>query len=259
MRLAAQDLAIGYGKHVVGHDLALSLDAGEVLCLLGPNGSGKTTLFRTLLGLLPRLGGAITVGDRSLSALSRREVARAMAYVPQTHAIHFPYSVGDVVLMGRTAHHGPFAGPGRHDRERVAEALDILGIGDLAARDYSRISGGQRQLALIARALTQDAPIIVMDEPTASLDFGNQVVVLNEIRRLAARGLGVVLSTHNPDHAFVCANTVLVLHEGAARAMGPPREVLTAALLSEVYGVAVEVEQLPSGHYVCSPAIGDGN
>ncbi|MCG8561077.1 MAG: ABC transporter ATP-binding protein [Hyphomicrobiales bacterium] len=258
MLLAARDLAIGYGSHVVGRDISLSLGAGEVLSLLGPNGSGKTTLFRTLLGLLPRIAGEIAIAGRPLASLGRREIARMIAYVPQTHAVQFPYSVGDVVLMGRTAHHGAFAGPGRRDRERAAEALDILGIADLALRDYSRVSGGQRQLALIARALAQDAPVIVMDEPTASLDFGNQVVVLNEIRRLAARGLAVVLSTHNPDHAFICAQSVLVLHEGAARAAGPPRQVLTAALLSEVYGVDVTVERLASGHYVCAPAIGEG-
>jgi iron complex transport system ATP-binding protein len=135
----------------------------------------------------------------------------------------------------------------------VDEALTTLGIDDLAQRDYTRISGGQRQLALIARALVQDAPLIVMDEPTASLDFGNQVLVLQQVQRLAATGLGIVLSTHNPDHAFACGTTVLVLAEGTRKAMGTPLQVLTGELLSSIYGVAVSVETLANGRRVCSP------
>ncbi len=256
MRLLAENLTFGYPGHVVGRHVDLSFGAGEVLCLLGPNGCGKTTLFKTLLGLLPRLGGTIRLGADELHALSRPETARRIAYVPQAHDAVFPYAVRDMVLMGRTSRRGLFSGPQEEDREHAENALAALGISELGSRDYTRISGGQRQLVLIARALAQDVPLVVMDEPTASLDFGNQVLVLQHVQRLAASGLGIVLSTHNPDHAFACGTSVLVLADGTRRAMGPPKEILTDQLLSSVYGVSVRVEQLASGYRVCAPEFG---
>jgi iron complex transport system ATP-binding protein len=135
----------------------------------------------------------------------------------------------------------------------------MLGIGALAEADYTRISGGQRQLALIARALAQAAPLIVMDEPTASLDFGNQALVLRQVRALAAEGYGIVLSTHAPDHAFACASRVALLHEGSLLAEGPPPAILTPARLETVYGIPVAVERLASGHTVCAPDLGPGH
>jgi iron complex transport system ATP-binding protein len=182
MRLEARALGFGYPGKPVGRGVDLAVGVGEVVCLLGPNGSGKTTLFKTLLGLLPAQGGEVWIDGRLLESLARSEVARRVAYVRQAHAAHFPYVVLDMVIMGRTAHLGPFARPGARDHAAAMAALETLGIADLAAADYTRISGGQRQLALIARALAQAAPLIVMDEPTASLDFGNQALVLREVR-----------------------------------------------------------------------------
>ena len=256
MRLEARRLAFGYPGKPVGRNVDLALGAGEVVCLLGPNGSGKTTLFKTLLGLLPAQGGEVLIDDRPLAAMPRAEVARRVAYVPQAHAAHFPYTVLDMVLMGWTAHLGPFARPGPRDHAAAVGALETLGIADLGAADYTRISGGQRQLALIARALAQAVPLIVMDEPTASLDFGNQALVLREVRALAAQRYGIVLSTHDPDHAFACATEVALLHEGGLAAHGAPDAVLTPARLEAVYGVPVSVERLASGHTVCAPDLG---
>ena len=253
--LRAEDLGFGYPGFPVGRAVNLGLRAGEILCLLGPNGCGKTTLFKTLLGLIPRQAGRILLGGRDILSLPRGRIARQMAYVPQAHTTVFPYAVGDLVLMGRTAHRGAFSGPRPEDRERAAAALAQMGIGDLAGRDYTRISGGQRQLVLIARALAQDARLIVMDEPTASLDFGNQILVLNEVRNLAAAGFGVVLSTHNPDHAFTYATRVHLLGDGVTQAAGRPADVLTPEILSRVYGAPITVERLPSGYSVCVPAV----
>jgi len=254
MRLEAHDLAFGYPENSVGRDVGLAVEPGEVLCLLGPNGCGKTTLFKTLLGLLPAQGGHVTLGSDALSALPRQEIARRIAYVPQAQSGVFPYTALDLVLMGRTAHRGLFAGPTREDRELAQRALDDLGIANLADRDVTRLSGGQRQLVLVARAIAQASPLIVMDEPTASLDFGNQVVVLTEIRRLAARGAGIVLSTHDPDHAFAIADRVALMHGGEIISNGRPADVLTSERLHTVYGVHVTIEKTSRGQVVCAPS-----
>lgn len=252
--LETRKLGIGYPGHAVGRNIDLQIEPGQVLCLLGPNGGGKTTLFKTMLGLLSPQAGEVRLNGAPLTGLPRTEVARRIAYVPQAHTAHFPYRVLDMVLMGRTAHLGQFATPGPHDRERAHEALETLGIEDLADHEYTKISGGQRQLALVARALAQDSPTLVMDEPTASLDFGNQVIVLEQIRQLAKTGLSIVLSTHDPDHAFACADRVAILAGGRIAAHGTPAKVVTAKRLREVYGVDVRIEKLPGGQTVCAPS-----
>jgi len=253
MNLEALGLAFGYRERCVGRNAQLTVQPGEVLCLLGPNGCGKTTLFKTLLGLIPPQAGEVRVGGDPIAALSRSELARRVAYVPQAQAAPFPYSARDLVLMGRVAHRGMFAGPGAEDRRIAAGALAELGIADLANRDVTRLSGGQRQLVTIARAIAQSAPLIVMDEPTASLDFGNQVRVLTEVKGLARRGTGIVLSTHDPDHAFAIATRVVLMRDGVLVARGRPGEVLTAEALHAVYGVPVTIERLASGQTVCAP------
>jgi iron complex transport system ATP-binding protein len=258
MKLEARDLAFGYPGQPVGRDVSLSVGPGEVLCLLGPNGAGKTTLFRTLLGLLPTQAGAVLLDGRPLAGWRRADIACRIAYVPQAHAAPFAYSVIEIVLMGRTAHLGAFARPSRADRATATDALATLGMLKLAQSEYVRISGGQRQLALIARALAQQAPLLVMDEPTASLDFGNQALVLRHLRLLRDRGLGIVLSTHHPDHAFATATSVALLHAGTVRALGGPEAVLTAGDLTATYGTPVTVDRLPDGRIVCTADLGQG-
>jgi iron complex transport system ATP-binding protein len=188
VRLAARDLAIGYPGKPVGRGISSDAGPGDVLCLLGPNGSGKTTLFRTVLGLIPKQGGEVLFDGTPIGRLARAGIARRAAYVPQAHVAPFAFTAEEIVLMGRTARLGTFAQPGAEDRRAARAALDRLGILDLAGADYTRLSGGQRQLVLIARALAQAAPVLVMDEPTASLDFGNQVLVIGEIARRAGSG-----------------------------------------------------------------------
>jgi iron complex transport system ATP-binding protein len=240
-RLRVEGLAFGYPGRVVGRDVSFGLAAGQVLCLLGPNGSGKTTLFRTLLRLLEPRAGSVFVDGASIAAWPRRQIARVFGYVPQAQLGTFPFTAREVVLMGRTAHVGLFRAPSAHDRVQAEAALDALGIGHLADRPYPEMSGGERQLALVARALAQEPKILVMDEPTASLDFGNQVRVLAHVQSLARRGIAVVLSTHDPDQAFLCADLVALLREGRLARLGPTADVITSATLREAYGVDVEV------------------
>jgi iron complex transport system ATP-binding protein len=253
-------LAFGYPGRTIGADVELVLHPGEVVVLLGPNGCGKTTLFKTLLGLLPARGGEVRLFGRALLSLGRGQIAREMGYVPQAYAGYFPFTVFDTVLMGRTAHLGAFQSPGRRDREIAQRALEGLGIAALAEQAYTRVSGGQRQLSLIARALAQEPKVLIMDEPTASLDFGNQIRVLEQVRSLADQGLAVVLSTHHPDHAFQCADRVAVLHEGGVVRVGTPEAVITEDTLASVYGVQVDIHAVgsgtSSGGSVCVPRLG---
>lgn len=254
MRLDLENLGFGYGHSIVGSGVTLTVGEGEVLALLGPNGAGKTTLFKTMLGLLPPREGEVRLDGVPLAGLSRTERAQRIAYVPQAHAALFPFTVLDIVLMGRAARLAPFSTPGRRDREIAAQALDRLGATHLSARPYTEISGGERQMALIARALAQEPEILVMDEPTASLDYGNQMRVLAHIRRLAGEGISVVLSTHNPDHVFMIADRVALLHDGALAAIGKPGDVLTAERLKQLYDIDLVIGSLPgSDTLVCSP------
>jgi iron complex transport system ATP-binding protein len=252
--LEARALGYGYPGRAVGRGLELALGAGDVLCVLGPNGGGKTTLFRTLLGLLPAQAGEVLLEGQALAHLPRPQVARRMGYVPQGHVAQFAFSVREAVLMGRTAHVGLFAAPGAADREAADRAIAALGIQALAERAVTELSGGERQLAMIARALAQGARLLVLDEPTASLDFGNQVRVLREIRRLAAEGYAVVFSTHDPGQAFLAASRVLLLAHGGARYQGAPQEVITPENLQAVYGVQVRVAEV-AGARVCVPSL----
>ena len=253
--LAVDSLAFGYPHHTVGRGVSFALDAGEVMCVLGPNGSGKTTLLRTLLGLLPLHEGKILFNGKDFSSFPRREIARFAGYVPQAHQPYFAYSVRDMVLMGRSAHLGTFSMPGTHDREVAARVLESLGILQLADRPVTEISAGERQLALVARALAQEPRLLVMDEPTASLDFGNQVRVLERIAALAAGGISILFSTHDPDHAFLAAQRALLLAEGRVLALGAPREVIRADTLQRLYHVAVQVVPLEGGGHTCLPAL----
>jgi iron complex transport system ATP-binding protein len=244
MTIAARALDIGYPGRVVGRSLELALADGEVLCILGPNGSGKTTLLRTLLGLIPALSGTVSVDGADIRGMARERVARDIAYVPQASSAAFDFTAEEVVLMGRTAHMGAFSPPSRRDRDIARAALDRLGIGELAPRAITAVSGGERQLVLIARALATEARAIVMDEPTANLDFGNQARVLGQVAGLRDAGVSILLCTHDPDHAFQVADRVLLLRDGRAITLARTEDALTADNLSALYGVPVHVAEV---------------
>lgn len=236
---------IGYRGRLVGSRLSLTLGGQEVLCLLGPNGSGKSTLLKTLLGLIPPLSGTVYLGGKPLAQWTRPELAKKLAYVPQAHAGFFPFSVLEVVLMGRSVRISTFSGPSRHDRDIALQCLEQLGIAHLAQRTYTAISGGERQLTLIARALAQQPVLLVMDEPTASLDFGNQIRVLEHVGRLRATGMGIVFSTHQPDHALRLSDRIALLKQGQIHHIGPARDTATAARLAWLYDL--DPAQVESG------------
>jgi len=254
--LKVESLAFGFPGRTIGRDVSFSLGDGEVMCVLGPNGGGKTTLFRTVLGLLAKHSGSIALEGQSIETLSRSEIAKLIGYVPQGHSGYFAYTVRDFVLMGRTAHLGIFSSPSKKDFDVADRALASLGMAQLAERPITEVSGGERQLALVARALAQEPRLLVLDEPTASLDFGNQVRVLERIAALARTGISILFSSHDPDHAFLCAQRALLLAEGRTLEIGAPHEVIRADTLQRLYGVSVQVLPLAGGGHTCLPAIG---
>jgi iron complex transport system ATP-binding protein len=253
MRLEIANVHCGYGSMPVIDDVSLILQSGEAVYLLGPNGSGKTTLFKAILGLLPLQHGNISIDGRNISGWPRRRLARKLAYVPQAHTPPFPFTVRDVVLTARAAHLGMMASPDKNDIGIADAALDALGILALSDARYTEISGGERQLVLIARAVAQETEFLVMDEPTSNLDFGNQVRVLRKIRELAERGFGLLITTHAPDHAFFCATQVALLHKGKLITSGKPQEVMTQACLQAAYGVALKIVEIDANLRVCVP------
>lgn len=239
--IRADQISTGYRGRVVGSELSLTVSDHEVLCLLGPNGSGKSTLFKTLLGLIPALSGTVYVKDRALHQWSRADLARQVAYVPQAQAGTFPFTLLEIVLMGRSARLGRFASPSRRDSNIAMQCLEQMGIVHLAQRVYTEISGGERQLALIARALAQEPAVMVMDEPTASLDFGNQIRVLEHIKKMRGLGMGILLCTHQPDHALRVSDRIALLKHGQIHHQGTAESTATVSRLAWLYDLDEDV------------------
>lgn len=256
MSIEVKNLRFRYGARPVIGDVSFTAEKGELLAVLGPNGVGKSTLFRCLLGFLKPVGGEILVDGKELGAYSRRELAKKIAYIPQSHAPAFDHTVLDSVLMGMTAQLRVFEQPGQAQREKAMQMLRALGIEKLADRGCMKISGGERQLMLLARALVQDASMLIMDEPTANLDYGNSCRVMERVKRLGQNGYTIIFSTHDPNQAFSYATKVLALKDGGVMAVGAPEAVLTQAVLSRLYGIPVarcEMETVFGRKTICMP------
>lgn len=248
MNLTVNDLSYTYrGGHTALQNVSFTARQGELLSVLGPNGAGKSTLFRCILGGLPDYGGAILLDGRDARTLDQRALAAHIAYIPQIHRPTFGYSVLDTALMGLTRQLSPFRSPSAQQEGQAMAALEQLGVSHLAPRSFSELSGGEQQLVLIARALCQQADILVMDEPTSSLDYGNQLRVLERVRQLARQGYTVLLSTHDPQHALRFSQKVLALSGGQVAADGCTADVLTPELLRRLYGVEAVVLDTPCG------------
>jgi len=236
-----QNISFSYADCDVLRGVSFSAGPGELVAVLGPNGVGKSTLFGCLLGVLHPQQGTVLLDGRDAAKLSGAEIAREIAYIPQNISVTYNYTVLDTVLMGTTHQIGLFSAPKQEQLDKATAALEALGIGRLAQRGVAKISGGERQLTLLARALVQNAHVLLMDEPTANLDYGNAFRVMQRIRSLGAQGYTVIFSTHEPNHALRYASRVLALSDGGILADGAPETVLTEELLSALYGVGVAV------------------
>lgn len=253
--LQASRLTFAYHNQPVLDGINVSLAPGEIVCLLGCNGAGKSTLLRLLLGLISPSQGEIHLGGQALNQYSRPQLARLLAYVPQCHQPPFPYPSEQVVMLGRLPHGHLLKSPSPADSEVVHTAMSRLGISHLRHRPYTELSGGERQLVLIARAMAQGARLILMDEPVNGLDYGNQYRLLGTLRRLAAEGYGILLTTHHPEHVLFCASRALLMQGGRIIADGAPEQVLEPALLAQLYGIQVNRHRLDDGHWVLQPRV----
>lgn len=240
--LACRDVTVRRAHATVLDGVSFAVRAGELVSLLGVNGAGKSTLLRVLLGLIAPDTGEVLLHGETLHRQRRRAIARQVAWVPQHHAPQFPYTVEQIVALGRLPHLG-FAlwrAPRTHDRDAVHAALDAMQIAHLAQRDYGALSGGERQRALLARALAQGARVLLLDEPFSGLDYGHHLRLLDRLARLAADGYAIVNTTHRPDDACNVSTRVALLDGGRLVADGAPREVLDARAVSALYRARVE-------------------
>ena len=250
MTIEIKDLSFSYGNHSVLHNISFEAKEGELVSLLGPNGVGKSTLFRCLLGLQKGYTGTILVDGANVADLSPREMAHRIAYIPQSNYPTFNYTVLEMVLMGTTHRVKGLSSPHEEELALAREALKEIGILHLAERGYGQLSGGERQMVLIARALAQQAKILVMDEPTSNLDYGNQLRVLQEVKHLSREGYTVLISSHNPQQALLFSDRILALSDGRVAADGAPGEVADAALLEKLYNIPVRIMETEEGSFV---------
>ncbi len=255
--LVIKDLHFSYdSKHKVLSGISFEVKKGQLCAVFGPNGSGKSTLFKCIMGLLkPEMGNILINGNgRNVLSMKPEEIARTIAYIPQEHRPSFPYLVKEVVLMGRTPHIGIF-GPKDKDIRKAVEAMKIIGITHLADRPYTDLSGGQRQLVLLARALAQGTEIMILDEPTSALDFRNQLRIWSILRKLLKSGKSIIVSIHDPNHMLWFCDKVVIIHKGMVLAEGDPREVLTEKILRILYGDVCSINVDDDGLKMVIPKI----
>lgn len=256
MIVEAKNINFSYQKNgrQILNDVSLSLKEGEVMSILGPNGAGKSTLLNLIATLLTPDTGEIFLCGKDTKKMKPKEVASILSYVPQTHTPAFSYTVFNFVLMGRAPKVGMFEKPKAEDFKLVEEVLEEVGILKLADKPYTEISGGERQQATIARALVQEPKAILFDEPTAHLDFGNQIKTLRTIKHLSEKGYAVIMTTHNPDHAIMLGGTTAILDKQGKLTVGPAEEIITEQTLKEVYDTKLKLSYFDeAGRLVCIP------
>lgn len=242
--LTVDTLKFSYTNKPVLENISLSLTRGELCGLFGPNGCGKTTLFKCCLKFLTGYTGTIAINHMDIKTIKTREMAKLVAYVPQDHKPPFPYLVKEMVLMGRTPHLNRLSVPKARDMEKAEKALSTLGIAHLRDQPYDLLSGGQRQMVLIARAIAQETRLIFLDEPTSALDFKNQLEIWKALRTIADQGITILACSHDPNHVAWFCDTTVVLNDTEVAATGSPATVLCQEMMDTIYQGSCQVRDL---------------
>lgn len=249
-----EDAGFSYnGEEKIFQDINLSINKGDVLCILGPNGTGKTTLIKCLNCLLRLNTGNIFLSGEDIYSFNKTDLARQIGYIPQGHSPVFPFTVLDVVLMGRAPHLSSMSSPSKNDYEIARGSLEKMNMIHMVNKPYTELSGGEKQLVFFARVLAQEPDILLLDEPTSHLDFGNQIRTLNIIDKMATSGFTVVMSSHFPDHAFISADKVAIMKDCHIIDYGTPDEVITEENLEKAYNIGVKIMDLEEGRKICIP------
>ena len=242
--LKVENLWFSYGKKTVLKDINFELKKGELCGLFGPNGTGKSTLFRCCLRFLVPDSGCIRIMGQKIDTLKIKELARHVAYVPQAHHSTFSFTAGDMVLMGRTPHLNRYSTPSALDRKVAWEAMETLDIAHLAHESFDRLSGGQQQMVLIARAIAQEPEMILLDEPAAALDFSNQVNLWELLKKIADQGTTILACSHDPNHVAWFCHTTVVLDSSGILAKGDPSQVLCQEIMNRIYKDTCRVKEI---------------
>jgi iron complex transport system ATP-binding protein len=248
-----KNIAFSYDGEEIFSNISFSIDKGDVLCILGPNGTGKTTLIKCLNGLHEIDSGEILINGKNIKKLSFKEISKHIGYIPQSHVPSFPFKVLDVVLMGRAPYLNLTDSPKKEDVDIALKSLRTLGIEYLKDKEYTNLSGGERQLVFLARILCQQPDILILDEPTSHLDFGNQIKLLEIIDNLSKSGLSIIMSSHFPDHAFLSSNKVAIMKNKRFIDFGTPDDVVTESNLKKAYSIDVKLIELDDKRKVCVP------
>ncbi len=254
MSIVIDELSFSYDKKPVIDKISFEAKNGELISVLGPNGTGKSTLFKCIIGTLSGYSGSISIDGKEAAAMSAVELAKKIAYIPQIHYSSFNYTAADMVLMGTANTVHGFSSPKNEEIERMNNAFEKLGISNLKNRSFPSLSGGEQQLVLMARAMAQNVHIWILDEPCASLDFGNQIRVQKQLKALAKEGYTIIQSTHNPDQTFMFSDKVVALKGGKIIASGTAAEVINKETVSKLYEIETDVESIHDDKIrVCIP------
>ena len=257
MNIDIERLSFSYkeGKEVLS-ETSFSLSNADMTVLLGRNGAGKSTLFKIFLKMLSPKEGRIAIDGKELSSFGSRELSRVFSYIPQSSYMEFPYTVMDTLLMAKASTLSLFSAPKKENEDEAVEILKSFGIGHLAFRIMDNLSGGEKQLVLIARALLQNSAFIILDEPTSNLDYGNQLMVLEKLKELNRNGVGIIYSTHNPELALTYSSKILTLNRGKIATYSSPDKLVEESKLEELYGRKLYIRKVFTGkneRYVCAP------
>lgn len=241
MKIDIKNLSCGYAGNAILKNINFSISSGEAVCILGANGIGKTTLFKTLLGIIKPISGGVYIDGKDIITEEQIHLPEIFSYVPQAKENLGDFTVKDVVLMGRVRFVGKFSGPKEKDYYVVERILKELGVEEFLDRKYSKLSGGEQQMILVARAIAQESKYLLLDEPASNLDFKNQERLLQTILQLKKIGMGIIMVTHLPDHAFACCQKSYLISQNGEGYFGNSKEIITTENLRHIYGANLKV------------------